>query len=651
LILMKLALRIMLIAVFTLDAKAETENLFELPIEQLLDVEIKTASKFDEKQSDAPGIISVITRDEIDRFGGYTLKDILDRVPGLTGTTQYIADRSMFSARGDQVSSASNHVLLLINGSPVREVIEGGIKGEVYKTFPVSIIERIEVVKGPGSVLYGSTAVSAVINVITKSATKNSVSVRGDTGTRGGSYGISSDAMYKSEKISVVAAIKNYKKPEWNTNYKYVHPVSLATISNDLKIPDTGTGSFLNVNYKNLRFVTTYNEWETLYVATRGVGNGTWKNNFNNISYSTDVNSYWNTSAGITLTQATLDVTAFPNFKRYSLDFVVGWNNFIKLSDKTKLTAGTLFNVRYGKETDTASGIEVVDSDASRIAGAVYSQLDYRPIENLNLIGGFQLNKIQNIDPDFVPRAGIVWHPAANYYIKTLYSEAFRAPSINELSLNFLTLKGNPNLKPETIQTVDLSVGYIGEKSQAAINYFYTNQKNIIYQDRTVTPAVYNNIGRVKIQGVEFEGKQYLNREFMLVGSTLYQVNKDGDGVENVVPISTFSAKAGVSYKSDRGVTASVFDVYQNSLDSKYNSTINPSPGKYNIVNFYFKLDINKLLRNKSSFEFSPTVQIDNAFDKSIWLPAWGLTNGTTMPYDQGRVVFAGINVSYMYSL
>ena len=82
-------------------------------------------------------------------------------------------------------SNSGEHVLLLINGRPVREVQEGGIKIEMLETFPVGVIERIEVVKAPGSVLYGSTAFSGVINVITEQPEKSGVSVTGLGGEEG----------------------------------------------------------------------------------------------------------------------------------------------------------------------------------------------------------------------------------------------------------------------------------------------------------------------------------------------------------------------------------------------------------------------------------------------------------------------------------
>jgi outer membrane receptor for ferrienterochelin and colicins len=139
------------------DQNGNSTDLASLDIEQLMNVQITTASRFADKISNAPSIVSVVTSDELRRFAGMTLGEILQRVPGLTGTSQYFTDRSMVAALGDQTKTAGGHILFLINGRPTREVQEGGIISDLLESFPVGILERIEVIKGPGSVLYGST--------------------------------------------------------------------------------------------------------------------------------------------------------------------------------------------------------------------------------------------------------------------------------------------------------------------------------------------------------------------------------------------------------------------------------------------------------------------------------------------------------------
>jgi len=74
----------------------------------------------------------------------------------------------MAGVRGDIQSQLSNHILVLLNGRPVRESLLGGLNFPFFSAFPVEMIERKELVRGPGSVLYGTNAYSGIVNVITR---------------------------------------------------------------------------------------------------------------------------------------------------------------------------------------------------------------------------------------------------------------------------------------------------------------------------------------------------------------------------------------------------------------------------------------------------------------------------------------------------
>jgi outer membrane receptor for ferrienterochelin and colicin len=167
------------------SASPSVSDLMSMDLDALMNLDVTTASRFADKLSEAPSIMSVVTSDELRRFGGLTLNEILQTVPGLTGSTQYFVDRSLVAARGDQTKTDGGHILFLINGRPTREVMEGGIISDLLESFPVEILERIEIIKGPGSVLYGSNAFSAVVNLITKKAKANQATISASGGPRG----------------------------------------------------------------------------------------------------------------------------------------------------------------------------------------------------------------------------------------------------------------------------------------------------------------------------------------------------------------------------------------------------------------------------------------------------------------------------------
>ena len=190
-----------------------------LDLEALLNTRIITASRFSEQESDAPGVISVVSRDEMRRFGGTTLRDVLERVPGLTGTTAYFTDRSMVAARGDQTKIDGGHILLLINGRPTREILEGGIISDVLESFPIDALDHIEVIRGPGSVLYGSNAFSAVVNLITKDVQDGGFSVSG-AGGAGGAFQTSGTASMTCGDVRMLASAQMHDGGDWPTAFR-----------------------------------------------------------------------------------------------------------------------------------------------------------------------------------------------------------------------------------------------------------------------------------------------------------------------------------------------------------------------------------------------------------------------------------------------
>jgi len=139
--------------------------------------------------------MTVVSQDELLRFGGMTLSEIMNRVAALNVSSGFFQDRSTIAVEGDQTCVDSGHILFLINGRPVREIMEGGVSSDLLESFPIRILERIEVIKGPGSVLYGSDACSGVVNLITKKAVGTSVDVS-SSGGPGGAEANSAELLY-----------------------------------------------------------------------------------------------------------------------------------------------------------------------------------------------------------------------------------------------------------------------------------------------------------------------------------------------------------------------------------------------------------------------------------------------------------------------
>ncbi len=645
----------------------------DMSLEDLVNIKVKIASKSEESISDAPGVISVITQDQLKRFGGTTLGDVLKRVPSFLGTTVYMTDRSVIASRGDQVMPSSSHILLLINGRPVREVLEGGIKSEIYESFPVTVIERIEVIRGPGSVLYGSQAFSAVINVVTKSPEYNSVTVSGALGSDLHNH-VFANVNYKFADFGMVFSGRYADRGGWNTNWQ---APGLGGIDNiDVTIPDYGPGLYGELSFKGLRLMGSINQWSTQYfvpdfqickyVAPEvmpygdATGRATWEKYFADLGFEHEFNDFYSFSINATGTRSKLKMQMFPFSARDAYEIIVEETNHFTPVENFNILLGGVFGYMTGTESDLLNNVNSNEGH-EQINFSGYLQLDYR-WDWCKAIGGIQLNKVKDFDVDLNPRAGLIFYPFDNVNIKTLYSSAYRAPSLNELYLDHQTMRGQMvdrlpeepiqamDLKPEKVNTFDVGVNYQDSSVQFGLNGFYSKMDNLIIQDRTgrYPIATWDNIGKVTIFGLECEGKYYITREWLIEGSLLYQESRDNQNSGgNAAPLPTFSAKGGLSYQG-YGLIISAFNSYWQALDKRFTSKLNKTTNNFNMLNLNCSYNFNHLIKSKVIKELSITFVADNLLDEEVWLPAWGLSDlSSRIPCNEGRTLYGGFKVTF----
>ena len=143
---------------------------------------VSIATGYEQRISHAPSVASVLKADDIRKLGARTLSDVLEAIPGLHVGLSSDRFTPSYSIRG--ISTFFNpHVLVLMNGVPITQLF-GGDRGDMFE-LPVANISRVEVIRGPGSALYGADAFAGTINVVTKSASE----INGtEAGARVGSF-------------------------------------------------------------------------------------------------------------------------------------------------------------------------------------------------------------------------------------------------------------------------------------------------------------------------------------------------------------------------------------------------------------------------------------------------------------------------------
>ncbi len=631
------------------NATVSADDLAAMDIEKLMDIKVTTASLFGDKLSDAPGIMSVVTSDELRRFGGITLGEILDRVPGLTQSSQYFTDRSLVAARGDQTKTSGGHILFLINGRPTREIMEGGIISDLLESFPIDILERIEIIRGPGSVLYGSNAFSAVVNLITRKADGNQFSVKSLVGADG-ALASSGNFTYKRGDFSMIGASQIHEAPDWSLSYIVPPPLrNLPTAPHepafhDTELIDRGTGDYLGMNYKGISLMSAFTEWQSTAFTQGSVGETRLTRDFTNLGYEHKARANWDMTFNATDTRTTFGINAYPSTSRDSNEFLVEWTNLITLTSKDRLSVGTLFSRIAGTELFTAVSPSEVTAQGSRPAGAFYAQLDHQLLRSVKLIGGFQFNKFAGIPVSVVPRTGVIWSPSHWASVKALYGQAFRPPSLDETYLNLPNIKGNPNLSPETVGTFDLGLNLQFARLQLGADYFHSHQTNNIVTVGNA-PIHYVNLGELTFNGFELEGKYYFRRDFFAQGSLLYQTNYDDTGGSNVTPIPNLGFKSGVSYESTRGLIFGIFNVY-GGKPKAYAFNVNPPAETRNDLNAEIRQDISRYLHLSERNTVAIAAHANNLLDQTVWLPGFGFHSIDSIPVQQGRTVYVGLEFS-----
>jgi outer membrane receptor for ferrienterochelin and colicin len=166
------------------QAQAASDSLV-LSLDSLLNTRISSAAKYQQTMSEAASSVTIVTAEDIQRYGYRTLPDVLASVRGFY--LSYDRNYAYHGARGfSRPSDYNNRILVLVDGNAMNEGVFGSSAVGTDFNVALSSLERIEIVRGPGSALYGTGAVFAVINVVTKTAAHTPGAA---LAVQGGSYG------------------------------------------------------------------------------------------------------------------------------------------------------------------------------------------------------------------------------------------------------------------------------------------------------------------------------------------------------------------------------------------------------------------------------------------------------------------------------
>ncbi len=520
----------LLLFVFVLAATAQEapKDLGEVGLEELGSIKVYSASKHLQNASDAPASVTVVTADEIQKYGYRSLADILESVRDFYIT--YDRDYSFVGVRGfGRLGDWNSRVLVLVDGHRINDNILGeALLGSEFLV-DVDLIERVEIIRGPSSSLYGDEAFFAVINVITRkplqmkgfelSFAPASFGTYQGRASYGGQYkGIDmmlSGTFYNSKGSTLFfpqfdSPASNYGITR-NTDYESFQHI-LATISFH-GFTLQGLFSAHDKGVPTGYFGTVFNDPRTANLDYH---------QYFDLSYQHSVREKWDLTARTSYDQDRLQAplayfTGLPDGSTTADVYSFRgnwWDGEVKLSgtllEKHKITLGTEItdNLRQDQGFYIPIGNVFFPDPASSVIWALYAQDEFAVTNKLTLSAGVRYDHYSNFGGTTNPRLGLIYHLFHPTTLKLLYGTAFRAPEPYELAPDY----GGPSdnnlqLRPEKIRSVEGVVEQtLGEHFALSGSVFRNWISDLISVETVLNGTeLYQNFGKANATGVEVE--------------------------------------------------------------------------------------------------------------------------------------------------
>lgn len=495
-------------------------------LEELMQLEVASvygAAKRDQRVADAPASVTVLTAADITTFGWRTFAELLNAVRGFYVT--YDRNYSYLGVRGfGRPTDFNNRVLLLVDGHRLNDnVYDGAWLGTEFP-LSIDIIERVELIRGPGSVLYGANAFFAVINVVTRrggTGTTASVELASrdvlrTTATLGRALGTNREVLLSFSHDRAAGETSLYF-PEYADS-----PSHGLSVGND---DDRATRVFANVRLG----VTSLQAG--LSQRTKDVPTGSWGTTFNDPRNRTqDARAWVDVSRAFAVGETELQVRGGLDHFSYDgtlayddealRDFSAGtWMSgevmATRRTGRHRLLVGTEY--RHHLTQDQWSYYEslpselVVDVPASSWQGALYAQDEVVLHPKLTAILGASYDywSLTAQGSSITPRLGAVYQPHPDTSVKVLYGQAFRNPNVYELFYADATSVANPGLQPERLRNTEVVIEQlVHRRLRLTASAFHTDIRRLISQAEVDHQRVqHRNGGEVRSigSGVEAE--------------------------------------------------------------------------------------------------------------------------------------------------
>ncbi|MBA3024234.1 MAG: TonB-dependent receptor [Gammaproteobacteria bacterium] len=639
----------------------------------------------------APAVSTVITAGDIAAMGVTDLDQALESVPGLHVSINNVAMNPIYGFRGIH-TRYTPQILMMVNGIPITNVFWGD-RSQMWGGMPLENVARIEVIRGPGSALYGADAFSGVINIITKTATD----IQGtEVGVRAGSFNTRDAWLQHGGKLGAVDAAfylragstaghggiiqqdaqttsdtnfgtnASHAPGPLNTERKAVdvrtdlsidawrlraalqdRNVAVGALAGSLDPDGRGHSSrlYLDLSYAQTDWAP---DWDvsgvvgyfdnkedpgdpayTLFPAGACVGSST--NCFPNGMIGNPGHSERHTHASLS--------AFYTGFERHRLHLGTGY----RVQDLYEVREIKNFNASFAP---LPGGLTDVTGDPSlvfmlphkRNLAYAFVQDEWGFATDWTLTAGVRHDSYSDFGGTTNPRIALVWDAAYNVVVKAMHANAFRAPSFSEQhSINNPVTIGSPNIKPETITTDELAFSWQAARDlQHNLNFFRYRMRDIILP---ITGSTYQNAGDQTGRGLELESTWDARSNLRLTGSYSLQHSTDAATGQDagMAPHRRLFARAEWRFAPRWHLSTKINHVTDRMRE--------PGDSRAKVPD-YTLVDLT-LRREKVAGDWGLSAMVYNLFDRKAWEPTFksvGMTSDLPLP---GRSLYLQLQYNY----
>ena len=684
----------------------EDDDFAEMSLEDLMNIKVSTVSKKSQSISEAPAIITVITAEQIEELGVQGIPELMTYVPGFTVADSYWK-RQIVTARGIKMTLYNDKILMLVNGIPAY----GAAAMEHFlDLIPITSIKQIEIIRGPGSTLYGTNAFAAVINIITKDGKTNNngqVYIKGGSfktrevgaafGDQSGDFSYHFGVLMKNNDGFVKTAIDEAGK---TADIAYENDIN--AFYTDLTYKDVSInagyysqrygkfGPTPNFNYGNREHIDGgKGVIEKYYI--NGIYDKQLSEKFNtkitlhfdNVDKQHDIGNFgsviYHNYLGLVDTTTATDYYRFGGYLLqgeaqlgYTISDKISFIGGISVENRTTENLADLYS-DYNGDNLFAGSTEKMPF--SVLDYGIYLQAD-GSFGKLGYVVGIRATYLGiSENMYFTPRVGLVYNFSKSSSVKLLYGEAFRGAGPQEQYYLVPMIIYGPDvfdrgLEPERIKTYELALDQtLMEKYKIRINGFYLNVFDIIGRrlPTTVESAdpnflggrVYDNLGEQTIYGGELELNAYPADNIQIWANFSYKDGRVGEkdsvlnssgtviAIDEIPFMENITANAGITFKLlDKKLLIVPSFQYVGEREGYLEKKTDPV-----YKDTKASLDAYALLNLTASYKFNEKYNLSvsalNLFDKTYYYPADVRKNLEYLPGGPGIAVYFKLGYTF----